>query len=118
MPKGYPIRIGWTHSDESKKLMSERRSGLTGNENNHRWQGDNASYAALHNWVRAHFTKPVVCEKCGSSPGCDSLGRTKLHWANKSKEYRRDREDWMCLCPICHRNYDIKTKKKHRYEGR
>lgn len=120
MPKGYSKRNqgGWKHSNKSKGLMSNNRSGLTTNENNPRWQGDLVSYPALHSWVRKHYHKPKACEKCGVNPGVDTLGRNKLHWANKTKKYLRDRKDWLALCVSCHRKLDLKNNVRHRFEQR
>jgi len=30
----------------------------------------------------------------------------KIHWANKSGEYLRDKDDWIRLCCKCHKKYD------------
>lgn len=95
--------------------MSRFRIGLTANENNPRWKGDSVTYQALHNWVRRHFVRPSACENCGKNPGKNKVGYTKLQWANINKKYLRDRKDWKCLCPSCHRKIDIKNKTKHRY---
>jgi len=80
--------------------------------------GEKVSYGALHMWINAHFIKPETCESCGTNPGVDSIGRNKIHWANKTKKYLRDRGDWLALCPKCHRNYDLNNNIKHRYSGR
>lgn len=62
------------------------------------WRGDEVSYQHLHRWVRRSKAKPPTCEHCGSDE--------PLEWANKSREYRRDLEDWLALCRLCHRRYD------------
>ena len=120
MPKGYSKRNqgGWRHAQSSKRLMSVSKVGTQANENNPRWKGDSVSYAALHNWIRIHFTKPENCEHCKNNPRQDSLGRTKLHWANRTKKYLRDRNDWICLCASCHRKYDMNNHSPHKYEKR
>lgn len=120
MPKGYSQRNqgGWSHSKKSRELMSQKRKGLTANEKNPRWRGDEVSYQALHNWVRNHFLRPEKCEGCGIKPRKDTLGRSMLHWANKTGKYLRERKDWLCLCAKCHRNFDVTNKKKHRYAKR
>ena len=46
------------------------------------------------------------CEKCGVKPGKGKDGRTKVHWANISGSYLRDREDWLHLCVRCHYKED------------
>jgi len=66
------------------------------------WKGNNVSYKALHDWVNKNFGKPTRCEFCGKTSN-----QTRLHWANKSGKYLRDRKDWLMLCPSCHRLYDL-----------
>jgi hypothetical protein len=66
------------------------------------WRGDNVGYAALHDWVRRNRGAPTCCEHCGTTEG-------RIEWANKSKEYRRDLEDWLALCKACHWAYDMPT---------
>jgi len=61
--------------------------------------GDDVSYSALHHWVRKYKPKPVACEHCGTTS-------RSLDWANKSREYKRDLDDWIALCQRCHRAYD------------
>ncbi|KKL90604.1 hypothetical protein LCGC14_1903070 [marine sediment metagenome] len=113
MPKGYSKHNqgGWQHSEKAKQLMSQKKIGHVNGENNPNWRGDNISYAALHNWVRKHYVRPSVCDECGLSPGVNKIGRTKLHWANKTKKYLRDRKDWLCLCVSCHKIMDLKSRR-------
>src|SRR3990167_2354242 len=63
-------------------------------------QGENVGYRALHSWVIRCMGKADrgPCTHCGSSKN--------IHWANKSKEYKRDLTDWMRLCARCHFKYD------------
>lgn len=117
MPKGYSKynQGGWKHKKGSKNLMSKNSIGTTANEKNGRWAGSKVSYQALHNWIRSHYKKTKNCEQCKIIPGIDSRGHTKLQWANRTKNYVRDRKDWICLCPRCHKEFDNKIKKKHKY---
>lgn len=68
-----------------------------------RYEGDDISYGALHDWVHSVKTKTGICEQCKSMP----VGRTE--WANKSHQYKRDIDDWMELCVRCHRIYDKRS---------
>lgn len=61
------------------------------------WKGDAVGYSALHAWVRRVKGAPCVCERCGTTEG------KRYEWANKSREYRRDLDDWERLCVSCHR---------------
>lgn len=62
------------------------------------WKGDAAGYVTKHRWMLRHYKKNGVCEHCGAE--------AKTHWANKDHRYRRVREDWLELCPKCHKAYD------------
>lgn len=74
---------------------------------NGRWKGDQVSYAGLHMWVNRHLGKPNTCEKCFKT----GLESKFIHWANKSKLYKRDLNDWIRLCAKCHKEYDKKLIK-------
>lgn len=60
-------------------------------------------YDALHLWVRRNLGKAEACANCSKSTG-------RIHWANKSGEYKKELDDWIALCPKCHVAYD----KDHR----
>src|SRR5260221_723906 len=45
------------------------------------WKGDEANQKTIHSWIKRHFGKAKVCEKCGS---INSIG-----WANKYHTYKR-----------------------------
>lgn len=71
------------------------------NEKASAWKGDDVSYSGIHKWVYDKFGTPTKCEKCGIEGGGKNM-----NWANVSGEYKRDRSDWVRLCPRCHRLYD------------
>ena len=74
------------------------------NEGSYNWKGSNASYTSKHKWVYRRLGKPKYCEKCG-------IKEDKIyHWASKSGECKRDLEDWIRLCPSCHKKYDLKKR--------
>lgn len=70
--------------------------------NVHNWKGNKVKYRALHSWVQRWKGKPDTCEHCGKS----GLKGKSIHWANKSKEYIRNLEDWVRLCGKCHKAFD------------
>ena len=70
--------------------------------NKPRWKGSDVGYVALHMWVAKYLGKPTTCEHCGKI----DLKGSKIHWANKSREYKRDLSDWIRLCALCHSKYD------------
>lgn len=61
-------------------------------------KGEQASYSAIHWWVRKRKPRPPVCEMCGE--------KRRMHWANIDFEYRRDLEDYVSLCSPCHGSFD------------
>jgi len=66
---------------------------------------ENSGYDALHKWVYVRLGRPDTCEHCGAN----GLSGKKIHWANKSGEYKREVDDWLRLCPKCHRKYDLQN---------
>lgn len=94
-------RIGrkWT-KEQREKIISSLPNG----ERHWGWKGDSVSYRSLHTWVASKLGKPMECVKCGVK------GLKRYHWANKSKKYNRDLNDWLRLCPKCHASFD-----KERY---
>ena len=68
-------------------------------KNNPAWKGDNASYNAIHAYLRKHKKKPDECEKCGKKA-------KRLELAKISEEYTRNAEDYIYLCCKCHKIQD------------
>lgn len=67
------------------------------------WKGDKASYRAKHHWMVNNFGKADKCE----NPDCKYLNPRRYEWANISGNYMRELDDWMKLCPSCHRRMDL-----------
>lgn len=63
------------------------------------WKGENASYAAKHNWVRRRLGRPKKCEICGTTEN------RMYHWANLTGEYR-NLNDYIRVCCPCHSKLD------------
>src|SRR3990172_158857 len=86
-------------STETRKKMSKSQKerfkteivwnkGLKGymsGKNNGMWKGNEASYSAFHKWIYGKLGKPTKCEFCNK----DNLNSHKIHWANKSRQYKR-----------------------------
>ncbi len=106
-------RFGTKHTEEWKKLASERNKGKKNyfygkkyiGENSPGWKGDQVKYSGLHMWVRSVLGTPSRCEHCGKNV----LNGKQIHWANKSQQYKRDLTDWLRLCAKCHSAYDRKV---------
>lgn len=81
--------------------------GDVADEKNWCWKGENASYSAIHHWVRRKLGSASKCEDCGVE------GRQRYHWANISGEYRRDLNDFKQLCVPCHKRFDLNRRQKH-----
>lgn len=74
------------------------KKGEMENEKHPNWKGDDASYSAVHHWVKRKLGKPKECILCNS--------KENVQWANKSHKYKRQLNDWIPLCYHCHREYD------------
>jgi hypothetical protein len=72
------------------------------------WKGDKVGYLGLHQWINKIMGKPKQCEKCGRIVENQPKA---IHWANKSHQYKRDKNDWMRLCCSCHKKYDLRRIK-------
>ena len=81
------------------------------NEKHPGWKGDKVGYSGLHWWIRRKLGSPSNCKNCGIG-GKKIGGRWSIEWANKSGEYKRDFNDWIPLCSLCHRRYDLENKNK------
>ena len=92
---------------QSEKV-SKSLIGKTG-ENSRRWKGDTASYVAKHMWISKHNKKTGICQECGNSKN------TRTEWSNISGTHKRDINDYIELCPSCHRKKDL--KKTHCPQG-
>ena len=89
-------------SPEHRKRASEQMVGRYSNENHPLWKGDSVGYRDLHLWVERKLGKPVTCQHCRKT----GLTGRRIHWANKSRKYKRDLDDWLRLCASCHKRYD------------
>lgn len=98
-------------SEEQRKKISATQKGKRLGAENATWKGDNVGYRSLHEWVIRLKGTPNICEHCGLD---SKVEKKRLVWANKSHEYKRDLEDWMRLCYVCHRKYDFPNEKHPR----
>lgn len=96
MAKGNKYRVGKIPWNKGKKIPE-----MSG-EARYNWKGANVGYSALHSWVRRNLGRPKNCLECGF----ESDNIRQFHWANVSREYKRDLSDWIRLCAKCHKAYD------------
>ena len=95
-----------THQETNmRKVISQQRFG----EKNSQWKGNKVGYVALHNWVRRHKLKPLLCEECNKNKAYDL--------ANISGGYKRDIDDFKWLCRSCHTKYDYSINKRKPKRG-
>lgn len=93
-----------------RQRVSESLRGKLG-EDSRRWRGVDASYVAIHMWIKKHWGVPDHCDMCHRPDA------SRYEWCNKDKKYRRVREDWFQLCPSCHRLYDFSIIREQVYGG-
>lgn len=72
--------------------------------NHHFWKGDKVGYRALHYWLNRIMGKPIRCDHCGKPRTTPK----SMQWANISGKYHRDPNDYISLCPSCHKKFDLK----------
>jgi hypothetical protein len=76
-----------------------------------RWLGEKASYAAKHMWIIKHYGNANYCS-------INPQHRAKrFEWHNVSGKYKREKSDYIALCPSCHRFVDKGNycKRGHQY---
>lgn len=62
-------------------------------------KGNINTVGSLHKWVERH-KEQEACELCGED-------NKELEWSNKYHLYKKNLDDFRCLCKKCHRNYDV-----------
>lgn len=101
----YPTRDKFIETN--KKIVSNQKG-----KNNFNWKGDRVGYKGFHWRLNEYLGKPKFCELCGTTIA------KQFHWANKSKKYKYDFNDYFRLCISCHRKLDWNEKYRKRERGR
>lgn len=100
--------LGCKHSLITRDRMRVSKIGIRSSF----WKGDNVTYETLHGWIVRRYGKANMCENVH----CKFVNPRRYEYALiKGKEYKKIRDNYMMLCPSCHRKYDlniinIKTK--------
>lgn len=100
------FKVGQKPHNKGKKFPELQR------EKSKFWKGDKATYTAIHMDIYKHFGKADCCQNVGcvyprkNSKGVLLKKPKRYNWANMSGEYRRERDDWVKLCPSCHQKRD------------
>ena len=76
------------------------------------WKGDAVGYKNIHAWVRYHKSKSGICSVCHVDFGTERGHAT--HWANLDHQYRRILDDYVEMCPSCHKKYDLRSNTGRR----
>ena len=108
--------FGKKHSVEARQKIRDAKIGkkqteehkaknIRIGEKNGIWKGDDVGYDGIHSWVERWKGKTDICEKCGVT----GLTGHQIHWANIDHKYRRVLDDYIRLCALCHRRYDIEN---------
>lgn len=109
------MRETWNKGKKMNEDFCKKISkSLIGNKR--RWKGMDAGYVAKHMWITKYYGKPKKCE----NPICSTKNPSRLEWANISGNYKREKEDYVGLCPSCHRRrdlYKLVCKKDHKLYG-
>lgn len=100
-----PIWMHINYEGRGKKIGESIKKGNWTEERSSAWKGERVSYYGLHMWVRKNLGSAKMCEDCGKQGSGHSM-----HWANISKQYKRDLSDWKQLCPKCHAIFDGRRK--------
>lgn len=98
---GNQLAVGIKRTEEHKQKLSLLYKESGGNN----WKGDKVGYPGIHAWIRTYGNK-TECEFCSS--------KNNLDWANKSGDYKRNKEDWIRLCRKCHIKHDKRGEKISR----
>jgi hypothetical protein len=97
MAWGQGLISGWKQTKEAKIKI-----GLASKGNNYAWVGDKAAYSSKHDYQINKWGKATKCE----NENCTYKSPRRYEWANISGKYLRQRDDYIQLCPSCHRRWD------------
>jgi len=76
------------------------------------WKGDKVGYVNLHSYLKSHFPKKGICDKCKKETYTERALKI-------GHEYTRDISDYDELCRSCHRSRDvIGTNNKKKFESK
>lgn len=100
--RGNAHALGYRFSEEQKNLLSEIRS----NELHPLWKDDEASYSAIHKWLRRNYGNATKCE----NKQCLRTSSTFDYALISGRNHSHSRENYVMLCRQCHKIYDISNK--------
>lgn len=96
-------RIPWSKGIKAEEDKRMREFVKSGHKANHarakidpHWHGDGVNYQQIHYWIRQKMGNPQECKSCGET-------ERKLYWHNINDLYRKITEEWVSICPPCHK---------------
>lgn len=92
-------KILW-NKNSYKEMMSKNHKGIKKEFSYAR--SNPTQYSNLHSWVYKTLGRPMICKNCKK----EVKEGSKIHWANISRNYKKDINDWIRLCSNCHVKYD------------
>jgi len=105
--KNYPLSITlWKKRRYCSNHCSAKNKPHPIGKDHHEWKGINASYSAIHRYIKRQLGIPEKCEHCDKNNKSLVDGRRSIHWANIDHKYKRNIGDWIALCAMCHGAYD------------
>ena len=89
------------------RILSEETKRKIGNAN----LRIDSGYKAIHLWLINNYGRPKKCYFCGR--GNKSIFKKNyIHYALKiNKKHEHNINNYLTLCVLCHRNYDLNNKK-------
>ncbi len=93
--KGYDLN---RHNKDYVRPVRQKKERHFSMSEYKRFTGTSSEYRGLHYWIEKESGKPTACEKCKRT----GLSGRKIHWANKSGKYLKEKSDWERLCARCH----------------
>lgn len=104
-----PWRIKFSEANKGRIAWNKGRSHLK-EDKNPAWKGENASYSAIHYWIKRQKGVPHKCSFCGKT-GNNNNNNRQIQWANIDGKYRRNLDDYIPLCASCHKIFDLQRAK-------
>lgn len=115
MSKANTGRPAWNKGKKAipeaiEKMRLKRKNQVFPKGEEHWHWTDEPSYSTLHKWIVKEYGNPPFCEFClkKGKHRMNKDGRKVwiIEWANISREYKREREDYRGLCRRCHMKFD------------
>lgn len=102
-PKNWYLLTEDQKNKKREKISSWSKQFYADETKHPKWKGNDVGYRSLHKWVSKWLGVPCACTACQKTGTGHSM-----HWANISGQYKRTLDDWVRLCPKCHKSFDKK----------